>query len=149
VNLVLSILLLFSFPESIDMVKVRTLYFAAAETEEGLESLKEHLESLPKNDILVIGYKAMATMMEADYNWNPYKKYDLFNLGKDQLENTIALQPNNAELIYLRYGVQTHAPSILNYSTQIKSDRLLLLNAVKAMNDHDLKTRINNYLLKH
>lgn len=148
-NLLLNILLLFSFSEPIDMVKTRSLYFAAAETEEGLDSFKEYLVSLPKNDLVVMGYKAMATIIEAEFNWSPHKKYAFFNVGKDQLENAIAMQPTNAELIYLRYGVQTHAPFFLNYSSQIKSDRLLLLNAVKAMSDEDLKTRINDYLLKY
>ncbi len=134
--------------DSTSYINVRDLYIQAIETETGLNRFNRLLETLPSDDQIIVGYKAMAIMIAADFKWNPYKKFELFNIGKEQLEKAIANEQNCAELVYLRYGIQTNVPDFLDYSHNTESDRIFLEESIKTMEDVDLKKRISDYLNK-
>lgn len=81
-------------------------------------------------DALAQGFLAVAHLMLADEAWNPLDKLGLFNEWKPQLEAAIALSPGDADLAFLRLGVQTHVPDLLKYNGDLDSDRLKVENAL-------------------
>ncbi len=127
--------------------EVRTLYKQAASEEKSCKKLITLLSAYtPQNDPLLSGYKACATMMMAKYTFNPMNKWANFSEGKKLLEDAIAADRQNIELRFLRFSVQTQAPSFLGYNDAIANDKSILLNAVHTLKDIRLKQLIVSFL---
>jgi hypothetical protein len=90
-------------------------------------------------------------MMMCNYVANPYTKVKYFYAGKGDLEKAIKASPGDVELRYLRYAVQEHVPSVLNYNGSMSEDRKILVtylnDAGNREKDPDLHARIMKYLL--
>ena len=67
-------------------------------------------------------YLAVATMWQAEYTYWPNKKYSYFNEGREMLETLITKNPQNVELRFLRYIVQSSCPPFLGYTNDISTD---------------------------
>jgi len=110
-------LLLLSFSEQ-DSVRMQ---YHHANSKESLETLISELE---KSDLPVAEvYLASAYMQMAKYVFSPYSKLKYFNKGKDMLEVFLSKNPNSIDGKYVRYLVQSNAPSFLGYSSDMESDR--------------------------
>ena len=92
-------------------------------------------------------YNACAIILLAKHCNNPIKKIQYFNKGKDLLENILHKHPNNIEIRFLRYAVQTSVPKLLNYYSNISEDKNMVLQNLKNIkNDNDLIEKITNFL---
>jgi len=79
-------------------------------------------------------YLAVATMWQAEYTYWPNKKYSYFNEGREMLEDLIKKNPQNVELRFLRYIVQSSCPPFLGYTGDIESDMLHIQQNIKKAN---------------
>lgn len=129
------------------VTEVRNLYQKAAIESKSCTKIITLLDSYTeKNNALLAGYKACATMMMANYVSNPYSKLSNFREGKNLLEKCIKTDSENIELRFLRFSVQSKAPSFLGYNSSIKSDKKYLINSIQSISDADLKERIISFL---
>jgi hypothetical protein len=112
----------------------------AANCQEFLEVMDNHKDESPTAK----GYYALATMIQAKRFGNPFTKLSYFNKGKKILEMAISENPQNAELRFLRFAVQTEVPAILLYYHNIENDQLVLDDYVKT-NDDGLAERIRRF----
>ena len=99
----------------------------------------------------LIGFKAMSELMMCNHVFSPISKLSYFNAGKKLLESAIQKDPKNVELRYFRFSTQSNVPGILNYSSNINEDKLILMNYIKnnsSSSDKDLYQRIKSYMLK-
>lgn len=99
-----------------------------------------------KNNPLLMGYRAGATMLMAKHSLNPFNKLSYFKKGKTMLEKAIQAENNNVELRFLRYTIQTNVPSFLGYSSELIKDRSFLQQSVAGVRDAELKKIITAYL---
>ena len=126
---------------------VRSLFKQAAIQKSSCIKLIKLLE--PYNEInfpLLVGYKACGTMIMAKYLANPFSKLAYFKKGEKMLETVIAGNDKVVELRFLRYSVQTNAPSFLGYHNHIAEDKMFLEKAVPFLNDLVLRDKIYGYL---
>jgi len=127
--------------------EIRILYQQATTKEEACQKLISILQSYSESsNPLLAGYKASATMMMANYVFNPFRKMSYFSKGKNLLEKSIKKQKDNIELRFLRFAVQTSIPSFLGYGSSIEQDKLVLINAVSKLKDLQLKQLIISFL---
>lgn len=128
---------------------VRKLYYASVESKDSSEKFSEIMETLDvkKNPILVC-YKGMSFMMQAKHNINPISKLSAFNKGKELLDLAASYDSENVEVKFMRFAVQTNAPSMLNYNQNINQDKSLILNVWSDILDADLKQKIKEFMLK-
>lgn len=104
-----------------DLEKVRLEFFKASANEDLRTSYFEYVMSLePENTIMC--YQGAAHTLVAGESYNPYTKLSKFLEGKALIEKSIANEPENAELRYIRFLIQTKAPSFLNYNENIAQD---------------------------
>ncbi len=99
----------------------------------------------------LIGFKAMSELMMCNHVFSPLSKLSYFNTGKKLLETAIQKDPRNIELRFFRFSTQSNVPALLNYSSNINEDKLILMNYLKINNtiaDKDLYQRVKSYLLK-
>lgn len=131
----------------VSQAEVRTEFQKAAAEEKPCRDLIRLLQDYnEKNNPLLAGYRACATMMMAKYVFNPLTKLSYFSKGRSLLEKCIAADKQNIELRFLRYCVQRKAPFFLNYNSAIKEDRAILINSVPGLKDQGLKKMITRFL---
>lgn len=94
------------------------------------------------------GYRAMYIFMMAQHSLDPFSKWHYFYKGKKILEEVIAQHPDNIELKFLRFMIQTNIPSILGYNAHIQNDKKEIMLALKnkKIADTDLEQRIKKSL---
>lgn len=117
------------------------------------ESLCESLLSLVRghtleSNVVMYGYLGAGETIHAQFSANPYTKLSRFNSGKAKLDAAVGKQPQSMELHFLRFTVQSGAPSFLGYNTQLTADKTFLLGGLKQLSadDYDLYSRIAKYL---
>jgi hypothetical protein len=98
---------------------------------------------------ILTGYRACGTMIMAKHVANPISKLMYFYKGRKMLEAVIAGNEKVAELRFLRYSIQTNAPSFLGYNSHIAEDKLFLKNSVPFLDDPILSNKISAYLRKY
>ena len=149
-KLIICFLVLFSglYPVNDPSVGSIRLKFHNSTSSEGIcKALIKQLEPYnEKNNPLLMGYRAGATMLMAKHSLNPFSKLSYFKKGKTMLERAIQAENSNVELRFLRYTIQTNVPSFLGYSSEMVRDRTFLQQSVSGLRDSELKKIITSYL---
>ena len=129
--------------------EARTLFHQAYASKEAASSFRQLMHMAPDVPLLQ-GYKGLSEIMICPYLLNPFSKLSGFNKGRHILEQAIMREPANIELHFLRFAVQTNAPAILGYNTNIAQDKSLLNNYLQynAGNNPELYSMIVHYLLR-
>ena len=136
-----------------NLVEMRKQLDLAANDSKVADQFSDRFKKLDEKTAtpVVLGFKAISEMIQAKHAFNPINKVSHFKKGKRLLELAISKAPTNPELIFFRYTTQVNVPSMLNYSNNLKEDRQLLVNFVKAdanaPKDTDLHRRIKKYLI--
>ena len=139
-----------SFADVPPISRVRSLFEQANMQKSSCIKLIKLLEPYNKvNFPILMGYKACGTMMMAKHVPNPFSKLLHFSKGKKMLETVIAVNDKVVELRFLRYSIQTNAPSFLGYNSHIAKDKIFLEKAVPFLNDAALRNKIYAYLRKY
>lgn len=81
---------------------------------------------------------------------NPFSKLKQFNKGKEIVEKYLRDHPNDIEMIFFRYKIQTNIPRILNYRQNLVQDTKKLQEwlELKDMNDKDLYNEIKKTIVQ-
>ncbi len=128
--------------------EIRAIFYKAAEDNDVADQFFEQFEVLnTSNNGTLIGYHGMAHLLLAKHSWNPYTKLEYFYSGKDLLERSIVVDPQNVELRFLRFCVQQNAPFFLGYDDNLEEDKQKIVYGWQTITDLDLKRRIRNYML--
>ena len=144
----LSLIFIFqSFSNLYAQNEMRLLYQKAATEEASCKKLLHLLRPFNENNnALLAGYKASGTMMMAKYVFNPLSKLSFFSKGKKLMEKAIEKDNENIELRFLRFMVQTNAPSFLGYRSAIQEDKLFLIQSIPTPGDKNLEQFILSFL---
>lgn len=136
-----------SFAQNMNVQQLRSMYYKASQKSSEADKLYDVVKNAGENTPLLLGYKAMSEFMKCYHSLNPVNKLSYFYRAKANLDRAIALEPSNIELRYLRFTVQTNAPSFLNYRDSISDDKQALINYMKPDNtDPELLSMIRNYM---
>lgn len=125
--------------------EVRRTYFLAVDNEDDTNQLLEMCEG--NNDPVYMAYRGVAYTLKANYSYNPVKKLNYFEKGKQLIEKAVKKKTTNLEIRFLRLTVQKGAPSMLGYYSNIKRDKnFIKQNLVKSSLPGWYKKKINAYL---
>ncbi|MCF8368153.1 MAG: hypothetical protein K9G76_03865 [Bacteroidales bacterium] len=135
-----------------EIEKVRMLYFEKWIGECGAEALTDYLSDIThKNDALFRVYKGAAIATTANCEFLPWKKLKNFNEGRHYLESAVRDEPENLEVRFIRFTIQTNIPAFLGYDN-INEDKTFILKQLNLQTinkaNKDLTERIYHYL-KH
>jgi hypothetical protein len=143
----LAVLLSATLNREVELVNLRRHYEKAVNNQYVANELLKRLEQMPPATPLYVGYTGAVNMILAKFLNNPINKLESFNKGKYMLERAIKESPDDLELRFLRYTVQSNTPIFLGYSNNLKSDKVFLLLHVDDAKDKDLQNRIVLFLL--
>jgi hypothetical protein len=132
-----------------DMEMIRRLYYEASEKRDSADKFLHLMKDVKiESSALLLCYKGMANMIQAHHSFNPYHKLSYFNKGKALVEKAILIDPQDVEIRFLRFCVQTNAPFFLRYNSDILPDKAIILKGWGAITDLYLKEKIKSYMLK-
>lgn len=133
------------FAQHLNMDKIRKDYSEAVKNEELCETNLEALRSNAKT-ATEKAYLAAYEMVWAKHMGNPFKKMGQFKKGRSILETVIKESPDNIDARFIRWCVQTHAPSLLNYRSEVLIDKNFLVQNLYKLPNEDARSLIYNYL---
>ena len=130
-----------------ELREVKSLFAAAVHNRDSADQLLKILSSVgPSSSPILICYKGAAEMMRCRYGLNPIHKFRRFKKGRILIEEAVKKEPDNLEIRFVRFAIQTNIPAFLNYNDHITKDKKYLLNNVKTIKDKKLKQDILAYL---
>lgn len=128
--------------------EIRTEFSKATKEEPACTKLYERMcVSSGNEDAVWIAYHGTLTMSMAKYTINPFRKYEYFKNGKLLIEKSIAMDPENIEVRFLRFTIQDHVPAFLGYDNQLSEDKKFLLQNLEKTNPAEIKRAIINYII--
>ncbi|MGB7784946.1 MAG: hypothetical protein WBL27_02495 [Salinimicrobium sp.] len=125
--------------------EVRQLYMQSAEDKAAAKKLLEFSEE-NEDSALLLGYKAVAEMMMAKHVFNPLSKMSHFSKGKKDFARALDAEPENVEIRFLRFSVQSETPDFLGYKENLEQDKKFLFLNLQSMKDRELKKMILQFL---
>jgi hypothetical protein len=137
-----------------DLHKLRQLFYLSLENNSASKEFLHETATIQQSSApVLIGFKALSHFMYCKYLLNPFSKLSHFTEGKNLLEYAIHKSPDNIELIYFRFTIQTNVPSLLGYSSDIVQDKKCLMTYLKRSGtdknkDMDLCRNVYRYLLQ-
>jgi hypothetical protein len=140
----LKILIYFSFISlAIVTPKFVTDYHEVSNKKEELLYINKFQNS---KEVAVKGYVISLRMKQAKYKFLPWSKLIIFKKEKNKLESLINKHPSNIHLRYVRLVIQEKLPKLLNYSSQINSDKEFLK---KYLSKKDSTDYLDKYIIKN
>jgi hypothetical protein len=144
-NLTLGLAL--SFFQNTSVHEVRDTYRIAVNQEDAAIALLDNTAAATGEQPVIMAYNGAAHILMAKYVFNPISKLSHFNKGKKTLNDAVAADRENIEIRFLRFSIQSEAPAFLGYKDHLEEDKLVILEQIKDLKDHDLHKMLNNYLL--
>lgn len=110
--------------------KYRQLYFAAG-ADIGIQTFFDYTKNADESNALHKAYKGVSIAMYAELASDVSKKFEFFNQGKTLLEDAVKKDASNPEIRFLRFSVQAEVPWIVGYSSNLKEDAQIIINALQ------------------
>lgn len=101
--------------------------FFTAWNDEGIKAFYNKTSALKQPESIDQAYKGAAYAMYASQVSGVSKKLEYFKTGKANLEAAVKSNPANAEIRFLRFAVQSKAPFILGYYSELEGDANLII----------------------
>ena len=122
---------LISMPSPYDPAQLRHHYERAAADKAAGETFYQLLADYHDQDALVLGYKAAAQAIRAR-DASMFNKLAYVQDAARTFAQAVALAPDNAEVRFLRFSVESNLPAFLGLSQHVDEDKALLLSAALA-----------------
>jgi hypothetical protein len=107
---------------------LRHHYEQAAANKEAGDKFYELLRDYQGQDALVLGYKGAAEAIRAR-DASMLNKLTYVQQAARTFEQAVALDPDNAEVRFLRFSVESNLPAFLGLSKHVDEDKAFLLAA--------------------
>ncbi len=107
---------------------LRRHYELAAADKAAGEKFYQLLANYNERDALVLGYKAAAEAIRAR-DASMFNKLTYVQDAARTFEQAVGLAPQNPEIRFLRFSVESNLPAFLGLSKHVDEDKELLLNA--------------------
>lgn len=115
-----------------DITQLREMFFKASQNEQEANRMSMHLDTLQiQEKYVLMGYQAASKFLLSKYAINPYHKWTLFKQGRNLMEKAVVSLPQDIEIRYLRFTIQTHLPRMLGYDEGIEPDKKMLFHYLK------------------
>lgn len=114
-----------------DPAQLRHHYERAAADKAAGEAFYQLLADYHAQDALVLGYKAAAQAIRAR-DASMFNKLTYVQDAARTFAQAVALAPDNAEIRFLRFSVESNLPAFLGLSQHVDEDKAFLLSSALA-----------------
>src|SRR5688572_14231301 len=120
-----------SVAQQLDVKALRQLFYEARENEDKADLLFEKVGNYSGQEGILISYKAGAYALKAKYGANPLNKLKYVKKSQEYFSEAVQREPQNLEIRFMRYAVESQTPEFLGYSEHVKDDKNMLLDGLK------------------
>ncbi|MDO7876660.1 hypothetical protein Q5H93_18080 [Hymenobacter sp. ASUV-10] len=107
---------------------LRQQFAKASSDKAAAEKLYKQLADYKGHDAVVMAYKGAAEAIRAR-DASMFDKLTFIQQANRSFEQAVSLAPDNAEVRFLRFSVESNLPSFLGMSKHVEEDKALLLRA--------------------
>jgi hypothetical protein len=133
--------------QPLSLIVLRSEFSRSVKEEGPCKALYEKMNRDPETGNAVwVAYHGVVTISMARFTVNPVRRYHYFKEGKKLIEKSVAMEPLNVEVRFLRLSVQDHTPSFLGYNDSIESDKKYILEQLSRIPQPGLKKSIIRYI---
>lgn len=134
-----------------DLKVLRKQLVLAIEDGHTTDSLYTALDKLPKKTPLTTAYMGALDALKAKHSWNPYSKLKYLNTSEKLMQQAVAHDPHNIEILFMRFSIQHNVPGFLGYNKNLVSDREEMIAQLNRKNygtaDQELTVTIIKFLI--
>ena len=116
---------------SADLPTLRHLYAEASVSEVAANQLRLRLRGYAGADAAVLAYQAVGEALQARYGWSPLAKLRAVRAAQELFGRAVALEPDNVEVRFLRFTVESHIPRYLGFSPHLADDRAHIMRGAR------------------
>ncbi|MCX2740169.1 tetratricopeptide repeat protein [Pontibacter anaerobius] len=120
--------------------ELRAEYLEASKDKDAAERFNKKMGKYEEKDPVVLAYKAASEAVMAKYVWNPYSKLKQIRTAAAIFEEAVKLDKDNPEIRFLRFTVEHYVPRYLNLSTNLESDKKVMISSLKSHPDSGVST---------
>ncbi len=129
------------YSQSFSLDEIRQQFFEGWEGSCGAQSLADKLSVIEtEGDPVFLAYRGAAESTLANCEFFPWNKLKQFNKGREQIEKAVKLNPENYEIRFIRFTVQSNIPGILDYNNLDEDKKFILKSLTLQLcqsNPHD------------
>lgn len=115
---------------AVDLELVRQQYPLAASDKLVCQQMIDLLQRHKEKTNVHLVYLGAFQAIWATHTWNPAQKLRTFNKGKENVEKAVKADPDNVEIRFVRYTIQSKSPKFLGYNDNVEADKAFV-NAQK------------------
>jgi hypothetical protein len=134
-----------------DLKVLRKELMQAINDQHTADSLYTALDRLHTQTPVTTAYIATLDALKAKHCWNPYSKIRYLNVSEKMMEQAVAQDPHNIEILFMRFSIQYHVPAFLGYGKDLVNDREEMIKQLSHKNygtaDKELTVTIIHFLL--
>lgn len=126
--------------------RVRSHYGELASNKAICMELNQALTVSQRTSTIHLGYLGAVQTIMANHTANPINKLKTFKKGRQLIEESIQMDPKNAELRFIRLSIQKKAPSFLGYRGNIAEDAAYLRKYKETIASQMVRKNVNELL---
>lgn len=128
---------------------LRKLYKEASENEKKLKEFEQAIHQENISEAVRYAYQGALQALKGKYSFLPAMKLNFFWEASSYLQKALAQEPENVEIIFLRFTVECGVPSLMSYALHLQEDRKKIIELLPESNlEDDFKKAIAEYLIK-
>jgi len=127
----------------------RTAYAEAAKKESAVKTLETLINQEDKDSAIVLGYQGALQALKGNYTFFPTMKLSYFWSASGYFEQALKLEPQNVEVLFLRFTVECGVPAIMSYALHLSSDRKKIVELLpKSKLEKSFKKAMIDFMLE-
>jgi hypothetical protein len=128
---------------------LRRLYKEASENEKKLKDFEQAIQQEEVSEAIRYAYKGALQALKGKYSFLPAIKLNFFWEASGYLQKALAQEPENVEIIFLRFTVECGVPSLMSYALHLQEDRKKIVELLPESHlEEDFKKAIAEYLIQ-
>ena len=117
--------------QKINILQVRKDMLAAINSSKVTDSLYNVYQTIEKKPPVLTAYIGALQALKAKDSWNPYNKVRYLVQSGKTIQQAINLSPDNMEIRFIRFSIQTHLPGFLGLNSDLSVDKKVMLDQLK------------------
>jgi hypothetical protein len=148
ITLALSTLVMDTFAQKdLDITLIRETFFGLTHNSDQAPEFHAYLLSLDQDHPIVVGYRGATEALLTKHTWSPIEKFRFLQRAEKSLNMAVTMSPDNVEVRFIRYAVETHIPRFLGFSDHLEEDESFLALQLNHMSHLELDMEMKTYIL--
>ena len=127
---------------------IRGIFFELTKNSRRADTVLTQLQSLEEPQPLIFAYISSAQAYLAKNSGNPFSKFSYLNKSRNSMKKAVEGDPQNLEIRFLRFAIESQIPTFLGYSKHVSADKSFILDNLTDFKMPHLDMEVYSYILR-